>query len=138
MTATLSEEMTSSSPARTIPSERPRRRGPAPSPRNGRPVTRVASIRGAAPVRLLVTLTDNELLTAPTALGADAELRLKTMLTPWRVEALLASGGAVAIGVSGIATTTTELATILCSVSLAGLLVLLAAEARARRRWTVR
>jgi hypothetical protein len=39
--------------------------------------------------------------------------------------------------VSGVATTTTELASILFTLSLGGLVLLLTAEARAKRRWTV-
>jgi len=53
------------------------------------------------------------------------------------MEGSLAGTVAVGIGVSGIATTTTELATILFSVSLTGLVVLLASDALAGRRWTV-
>lgn len=56
---------------------------------------------------------------------------------PWITEGTLAGVVAVGIGVSGIATTTAELATILMSVSLTGLLVLLASDALASRRWTV-
>jgi uncharacterized membrane protein YtjA (UPF0391 family) len=53
------------------------------------------------------------------------------------MEGSLAGVVAIGIGVSGIATTTTELATILFSVSLTGLLVLLAADALASKRWTL-
>jgi hypothetical protein len=56
-------------------------------------------------------------------------------LLPWLLEGSLAGAVAVGIAVSGIATTTTELATILFSVSLAGLVALLAADALGRRRW---
>jgi uncharacterized membrane protein YtjA (UPF0391 family) len=59
-------------------------------------------------------------------------------LTPWLLEGSLAGVVAVGIAVSGIATTTEELATILFSVSLTGLVVLLAAETLAKRRWMVR
>jgi hypothetical protein len=58
--------------------------------------------------------------------------------TPWLLEGSLAGLGAVGIAVSGIATTTTELAMLLFTVSLAGLAVLVVAETRAKRRWTLR
>ena len=57
---------------------------------------------------------------------------------PWLLEGSLAGVVAVGIAVSGIATTTEELATILFMVSLTGLVALLAAEALSRRRWTLR
>jgi len=53
------------------------------------------------------------------------------------MEGSLAGVVAVGIGVSGIATTTAELATILFSVSLTGLVALLASDALANRRWTL-
>jgi len=56
----------------------------------------------------------------------------------WLLEAALAAGGALAILLSGVATTTAELARVLFLGSLAVLLVLLIAETRARRRWTLR
>ena len=57
---------------------------------------------------------------------------------PWLLEGSVTGAGAVWIAVSGVATTTTELATILFLVSLGGLGALLAAEALARRRWSLR
>ncbi|HEV8612645.1 MAG TPA: hypothetical protein VGQ73_03980 [Gemmatimonadales bacterium] len=59
------------------------------------------------------------------------------MPTPWLLEGSLAGLGAIGIAASGIATTTTELATILFTVSLIGLAVLLLAESLAKRRWTL-
>jgi uncharacterized membrane protein YtjA (UPF0391 family) len=67
-----------------------------------------------------------------------AEVRARASLVPWLMEGSLAAVVAVGIGVSGIATTTNELATILFSVSLTGLVVLLMGEAGARRRWMVK
>ena len=71
----------------------------------------------------------------PGALQVDSKGRVIPL--PWIVEGSLAGAGAVGIGMSG-ATTTTQLATILVSLSLGGAVVLLVAEARARRRWTLR
>jgi hypothetical protein len=56
---------------------------------------------------------------------------------PWLLEGSLVGAGVVWIAVSGVATTTTELATILFLVSLGGVVALLAAEAWARRRWSL-
>ena len=56
---------------------------------------------------------------------------------PWLLEGSLAGAVAVWIAVSGVATTTPELAKILFSVSLGGLVALLVAEAWARRRWSL-
>jgi uncharacterized membrane protein YtjA (UPF0391 family) len=80
---------------------------------------------------------ENELLSVPAA-ALRGEVKARSAFTPWLQEGTLAGAGAVLIGVSGVATTTTELATILFTLSLVGLAVLLAADARAKRRWTVR
>jgi uncharacterized membrane protein YtjA (UPF0391 family) len=56
----------------------------------------------------------------------------------WVVEGVLAASCALAILFSGVATTTAELARVLLIGSCAVLLVLLIAETRARRRWTLR
>jgi uncharacterized membrane protein YtjA (UPF0391 family) len=74
-------------------------------------------------------------LSAPAALRGEVKARVS--LSPWLMEGSLAGTVAVGIGVSGIATTTTELATILFSVSLTGLVALLAADALASKRWTL-
>ena len=82
-------------------------------------------------------MEENELLSVP-ATVLRGELEARASYTPWLLEGSLAGVGAVGIGLSGIATTTTELATILFTLSLAGLMALLAAEAKAKRRWTLR
>jgi len=74
-------------------------------------------------------------LSAPAALRGEVKARVS--LFPWLMEGSLAGVVAVGIGVSGIATTTAELATILFSVSLTGLVALLASDALANRRWTL-
>ena len=71
-------------------------------------------------------------------LALRAELRPRAVPTTWLQEATLAGLGAIGIVVSGIATTTTELATILFTGSLLGLAVLLAAETRAKWRWRLK
>lgn len=83
-----------------------------------------------------VTGANDPLSVPPGALRVDA--KGKVILTPWLVEGSLAGAGAVGIGMSGAGATTTQLATILFLLSLGGLLILLVAETRARKRWTVR
>ena len=76
----------------------------------------------------------NETLSAPSV----AELRDRAATMPWRVEGVLAGAGAVALAVGGFSASTAELATLLSVVSLGGLVVLLVAEARSRRKWSRR
>ena len=65
-------------------------------------------------------------------------MKAPTAVLSWLLEGILAAVVAIGIAASGIATNTTELARILFSVSLAGLLVWLLAEGVGRRRWMVR
>lgn len=81
-------------------------------------------------------MEESDLLGVP-ATALRAELEARASYTSWLLEGSLAGAGAVGIGLSGIATTTTELATILFTLSLAGLVTLLAAETKAKRRWTL-
>jgi len=71
-------------------------------------------------------------------LALRAELTPKAVPASWLLEGMLAGLGAIGIAVSGIATTTTELATILFTGSVLGLAVLLAAETRAKWRWRLK
>jgi uncharacterized membrane protein YtjA (UPF0391 family) len=88
----------------------------------------VASVRARAEA--------SDPLSVPAALRG--EVKARASYTPWLLEGSLAGIVAVGIGVSGVATTTTELAKILFGVSLGGLVVLLGADALGRRRWMVR
>jgi len=59
-------------------------------------------------------------------------------LSPRVLEGALATIGVLWIALRGPTDSVTQLATLLMKLSLGGLVVLLLAEARARRRWTVR
>ena len=104
---------------------------PAPRP----VVAQVAGPARSEPASEPIRLAESETLTAPAALDGEVKARVRF---PWLLEGSLAAALAVGIAASGIATTTTELATILFSVSLTGLLALLACEAVNNHRWEMK
>ena len=103
---------------------------PAPRPVVAQVAGPARSEPASEPIRL-----EEGALTAPAALDGEVKARVRF---PWLLEGSLAATLAVGIAVSGIATTTTELATILFSVSLTGLLALLACEAVNNHRWEMK
>lgn len=70
-------------------------------------------------------------------IGRRAERTVRAHV-PWLLEGVLAGAGAVWIAVSGMALSTSELAKVLCAVSVGGLMVLLLVEAAGRWRWMAR